>query len=211
MVARLRARALAAESRNDGPPRSTVSGSMSSWPPSAVTVPVALSVRSRPRMVTCALDAGLAVAGVVDRARPGRPASATVAKGIVASMSSDCARRPASENRTPEPGRHDVDEVALGRDDVLAAQLDRAEPGLVGREVVGPLRRTWPTRRGRGRRRARGGGGPRAEREQDDHQGRGRGRRGSRRPRAGSSSPGQASQPPLGARLRAFSARRAGR
>lgn len=49
-VARLRAGALTAESRNDRPPRSTVSGSMSSWPQFALTVPGALRVRPRPTM-----------------------------------------------------------------------------------------------------------------------------------------------------------------
>ena len=86
-----------------------------------------------------ALDARLAVAGVVDR----DVLADLLGHGGEGDRRVDVQRlRPQTGLGEPHAGadRHDVDEVALGRHDVLAAQLDRAEPGLVGGEVGGPLR-----------------------------------------------------------------------
>ncbi len=192
MVARPRASVLAAESRNDGPPRSTVSGSMSSWPPSAVTVPVALRVMSRPRMVTCALDAGLAVAGVVDRdvladlLRDGRERD----RGVDVEPSAPAGPPARTARRTRWPPRR------RGR------PWPRRRPGCAARprpsQVSSSARSAgcWATVADAGGRagmpwRRRRWTPPPSRARTPARRGRGRGRRGSHRPRAGSSSRAQ--------------------
>ena len=155
-----------------------------------------------------ALDARLAVAGVVD----GDVLADLLGHGGERDRGVDVERlRPQTGLGEPHTGagRHDVDEVALGRHDVLAAQLDGAEPGLVGREVGGPLRHGDRCGGGGGGGRASGGGRPRAEREHDDHQGQGEDGEGRTDPEQEVLHPVRLSAS-AGRRLRAFSARRAG-